>query len=257
MHRSLSNSYVGVCKSWTDRSPLQNREGQFAKTFARLGWLVSLAATCTVPFLRAMSPQRRIPVMDVVAGTVDRQSVSHRIRQAVVFGDASPTLRSSQQTPRRRLSGFRYRGRCRCRGRWGTIRRVDVGAPDCLEAENLLLGDGDPEVLVEGHPEVCFRALNGTSLEYSKHTAAGVAERLAVLRNVDKYTRGDWRTVARELGSEGHRVGLDDAARCVCTCTHCVCAERGVPSTPIVPPHDAEELPMQMVYRSESELSPE
>ena len=57
---------------------------------------------------------------------------------------------------------------------------------------------------------MCFRALNGTSLEHSKHTAAGVAERLAVLRNVDEYTRGDWRTVARELGSEGHRVGLDD-----------------------------------------------
>ena len=104
---------------------------------------------------------------------------------------------------------------------------------------------------------MCFRALNGTSLEHSKHTAAGVAERLAVLRNVDKYTRGDWRTVARELGSEGHRVGLDDVLDAfVLALTACAPKEE-FHRLPSYPPHDAEELPMQMVYRSESELSPE
>ncbi len=46
-------------------------------------------------------------------------------------------------------------------------------AEGIVEVDNLLQGDGDPEVLVEGHPEVCFRALSGTPLEHSKHTAVG------------------------------------------------------------------------------------
>ncbi|OAQ51345.1 hypothetical protein HTG_17565 [Natrinema mahii] len=130
-------------------------------------------------------------------------------------------------------------------------------AEGIVEVDNLLQGDGDPEVLVEGHPEVCFRTLNGTPLEHSKHTAAGVAERLAVLRTVDEYTRGDWHTVARELGSEGYRVGLDDVLDAFILALT-ACAPKGqFHRLPSDPPHDAEGLPMQMVYRSGNELNPE
>ena len=123
-----------------------------------------------------------------------------------------------------------------------------------VEVENLLLGDGDREVLIEGHPEVCFRALKGTPLEHSKHTASGVAERLAVLRDVPEYTQGDWRTVAQELGREGHRVGLDDVLD-ACALALTACAPNGeFHRLPSDPQTDAKGLPMQMVYRSENQL---
>jgi len=130
-------------------------------------------------------------------------------------------------------------------------------AAGIVEVDNLLQGDGDPEVLVEGHPEVCFRALSGTPLEHSKHTAAGVAERLAVLRNVDEYTRGDWHTVARELGSEGHRVALDDVLDAFALALTACAPKEELYRLPSDPTHDAEGLPMQMVYRSEDKLIPE
>lgn len=127
-----------------------------------------------------------------------------------------------------------------------------------VEVDDLLLCDGNPDVLVEGHPEVCFRALSGSPLEHSKHTAAGVEERLAVLRGVDEYTPEDWQRVARELGREGHRIGLDDVLDAfVLALTACapVAEFRRLPSDP--PRTDAEGLPMQMVYRSESQLTHE
>ncbi|WP_265112050.1 DUF429 domain-containing protein [Halosolutus halophilus] len=128
-------------------------------------------------------------------------------------------------------------------------------AEGIVEVDNLLRGDGDPEVLVEGHPEVCFRALSGTPLEHSKRTAAGVAERLAVLRNVDEYTRGDWHTVARDLGSKGHRVALDDVLDAFALALTAYAPKEELHRLPSDPPHDAKGLPMQMVYRSKSELS--
>lgn len=40
--------------------------------------------------------------------------------------------------------------------------------------------------LAESHPEVAFQILNGgKGLQYSKHTQAGIAERIAILRSLD------------------------------------------------------------------------
>ncbi|SIS21907.1 DUF429 domain-containing protein [Natronorubrum thiooxidans] len=127
-------------------------------------------------------------------------------------------------------------------------------AEGIVEVENLLLGDGDPEVLVEGHPEVCFRALSGTPLEHSKHTAVGIEERLSVLESVPKYEAGDWRTIARELRSSEYRVGLDDVLDAFALALTACASHEEFRRLPSDPPTDASGLPMQMVYRNEMPL---
>ncbi len=79
-----------------------------------------------------------------------------------------------------------------------------------LDIKELLLDGGDSDRLVEGHPEVCFRAFNGDSLSHSKKTALGVDERLSALETVPEYSDGDWRTVVQQLDVSEFDIGLDD-----------------------------------------------
>lgn len=123
-----------------------------------------------------------------------------------------------------------------------------------IQAENLLLNDGDPEIIVEAHPEVCFRALNGEYLQYSKKTAAGVDERLSALEILDEYEEGDWRKIVRELQGENRGIGLDDVLDALVLALTACASEDEFHRLPADPPEDLEGLPMQMVYRSENEL---
>jgi len=123
-----------------------------------------------------------------------------------------------------------------------------------VEVEELLLNGGDEEVLVEGHPEVCFRAFNGEPLNHSKRTAPGVDERLSAITDVAEYDDCDWRALARALGEVAHGVQLDDLLDALVLALTACADDTELKTLPPCPPTDGKGLPMQMVYRSEEEL---
>jgi predicted RNase H-like nuclease len=137
----------------------------------------------------------------------------------------------------------------------GLMRQAANISRGIVEVERLLRSaSGDPSAVVEGHPEVCFRALAGRPLQHSKRDAAGVEERLSVLENVDGYDARDWRELARTLRHADHRVGLDDLLDAtVLALTARARADRRW-TLPTDPETDCAGLPMQMVYRAEEPL---
>jgi len=120
--------------------------------------------------------------------------------------------------------------------------------------DELLRGRGDPAVLVEGHPEVCFRAFAGEPLADGKTSAAGVEERLAALERVPEYERGAWRDVARSLRAVDASVGLDDALDAVALALTAAADDESWRTLPPEPPADEAGLPVQMAYRSATPL---
>lgn len=124
-----------------------------------------------------------------------------------------------------------------------------------VEVEHLLLnGDGDEAVLVEGHPEVCFRALAGQPLAFSKKSAAGVEERISTLESVESYEAPDWRDVSAELREQEHRVEIDDVLDAISLAVTAAASESKLQTLPEDPPGDEMGLPMHMVYRAEEPL---
>lgn len=127
-------------------------------------------------------------------------------------------------------------------------------ASGIVAVEELLLSDGNPDVLVEGHPEVCFRAFNGKPLGHSKKTAPGVDERLSAISGVEEYATGDWRVLAEGLRTEDRTVQLDDLLDALVLALTAFAKGDEYKQLPPQPATDANELPMQMVYRSTTEL---
>lgn len=127
-------------------------------------------------------------------------------------------------------------------------------ADGIVEVEELLLSSGDRDVLVEGHPEVCFRAFNGKPLKHGKKTAPGVHERLSAVTNADEYGRDDWRHLAEILGAKERAVQIDDLLDAIVLALTAFADGDEDRRLPPSPPSDAVGLPMQMVYRSESAL---
>jgi predicted RNase H-like nuclease len=123
-----------------------------------------------------------------------------------------------------------------------------------VDVEELLLGAGDSERIVEGHPEVCFRAFNGEALSYKKKSALGVDERLSALETVPEYSDGDWRVVADQLDDTTFDIGLDDVLDAFALALTACAPDEEYRQLPIDPPEDARGLPMQMVYRGETPL---
>ncbi|SFR97651.1 Predicted nuclease (RNAse H fold) [Halomicrobium zhouii] len=121
---------------------------------------------------------------------------------------------------------------------------------DCImEVDELLQGEGDQDILVEGHPEVCFRAFADEDLAHSKKTASGVDERLRLLESTTEYGDSSWRDLTRELTTEGYSVGLDDLLDALVLAVTAVASEDEFQTLPEGPPEDTTGLPMQMVYR--------
>ena len=134
----------------------------------------------------------------------------------------------------------------------GLMKQAISISPGIVDVEELLLGPGDSEQLVEGHPEVCFRAFNGEPLSYSKKTALGVDERLSALQTVPEYSEGDWRTVVQQLDGVEFDIGMDDVLDAFALALTACAPDKEYRQLPENPPTDARGLPMQMVYRSET-----
>lgn len=136
----------------------------------------------------------------------------------------------------------------------GLTQQADGIASGIVAVEDILLDDGNPDVLVEGHPEVCFRAFNGEPLRHAKKTAPGVDERLSAISGVEEYTIQDWRLLAEGLRTEDRTVQLDDLLDALVLALTAFAKGDEYKQLPPQPPTDANGLPMQMVYRSRTDL---
>lgn len=132
-------------------------------------------------------------------------------------------------------------------------------AKEIVEVERFLTDGVDTGVVVEGHPEVSFRAFKKSELEYSKKTAAGVDERLGVLESVEEFEDISWRDLARELGADYDNgdVGLDDLFDALALAMTASASREELQGLPEGddPPRDGEGLPVQMVYRADEPLN--
>lgn len=105
---------------------------------------------------------------------------------------------------------------------------------------------------VEGHPEVCFRALAGDPLEHSKTTAPGVGERLNALATEMSDPAETLQSICTELATADHTdIDIDDVLDALVLAVTADADDsewHRLPSDE--PPTDAQDLPMQMVYRA-------
>ena len=96
--------------------------------------------------------------------------------------------------------------------------------------------------LVESHPEVAFQMLNnGSGLQYSKHTAEGIQERIAILRSYGV----DPLPLLAGFAPKQHEDVLD--AVCLAVSAKLGC-ENGFLTIPGKPACDSHGLKMQMVF---------
>jgi len=131
----------------------------------------------------------------------------------------------------------------------GLMQQAANIAPGIVEIEEFLLDHGASATLVEGHPEVCFRAFADDVLQYNKKTAPGMDERLTALEHSTEYDRGTWRRLAETLSEKGHGTGADDLLDALSLALTASAPEEECHYLPPDPPTDAADLPMQMVYR--------
>ena len=96
--------------------------------------------------------------------------------------------------------------------------------------------------LMESHPEVAFQMLNGgNGLQYSKHTEAGIAERITILRSngVDPVP------LVAEFTPKQYEDVLDALCLAVSAKLGCEHEFRTMPKNPVA---DSRGLKMQMVF---------
>jgi len=120
-------------------------------------------------------------------------------------------------------------------------------ALDCF-----LLADGrargDPSVVREAHPEVCFWALNGEdAMAHSKTGAPLMAfwERVGVLEAVDETVLADIQAAGETLDTTAGNDDLLDAFALAVTASSLTGEARTLPRDPET---DPQGLPMEMVY---------
>lgn len=115
--------------------------------------------------------------------------------------------------------------------------------------------DDAREVLVEAHPELCYRAFAGAPPTDPPDVAAGYAERMATLAGFDADAPPAVQSVAEATG--GHAVPIPavlDVVALALTVRPGPGARRTLPADP---PTDEHGLPMRYVYRSEAPLAEE
>ena len=131
----------------------------------------------------------------------------------------------------------------------GLMQQAANIASGIVEVEELLLDHGASTTLVEGHPEVCFRAFADDVLQYNKKTAPWMDERLSALERSTEYEQGTWRRLAETLGENGHETGADDLLDALSLALTAKAPADEFHQLPPNPPTDAADLPMQIVYR--------
>lgn len=131
----------------------------------------------------------------------------------------------------------------------GLMQQAANIASGIREVEELILDQEVKDRLLEGHPEVCFRAFADGNLEFNKKTAPGMAERLKALEDATGYDEGTWLALAESLGNDGQATGTDDLLDALALALTAKAEEDEFQKLPENPLEDFEGLPMQMVYR--------
>lgn len=131
----------------------------------------------------------------------------------------------------------------------GLMQQAANIAPGIRRVEELILDHEVEDRLLEGHPEVCFRAFADVDLKFNKKTAPGMAERLQALEDTTEYDEGTWLELAKSLGDEGVATGADDLLDALALALTAKADGDEFQKLPEDPPKDVDGLPMQMVYR--------
>lgn len=108
------------------------------------------------------------------------------------------------------------------------------------------------DVVGEAHPEVCFRALAGRTLDYPRDVAAGYAERLRILAEYDPDGPVTVQQVAE--ATDGAAVDVPDVLDAVVLAYTARPGSGRLRSLPAESPRDATGLPMRLWYRAETPL---
>lgn len=129
------------------------------------------------------------------------------------------------------------------------------------QLDQLLCEDDDSrKAILEGHPEVCFRAFAEDDIEYPKSSVTGVAERLSALGNVQDDPMNALLCIGRRIPDHtDRRIGVDDVLDAMALAVTAGASDDKLGFLPVEsenPPEDEENLPMQMVYRSSQEFEP-
>ncbi|MXR40800.1 DUF429 domain-containing protein [Halobaculum sp. WSA2] len=118
------------------------------------------------------------------------------------------------------------------------------------QVDALLETTAADETVVEGHPEVCFRAFADEDLQFNKSTVQGMVTRLDAMAASTEYEPGSWRDLARQLdGNPG--IGTDDlidALGLALTARAGPDEIQTLPNTESLPT-DTRGRPMRIVYR--------
>jgi predicted RNase H-like nuclease len=150
--------------------------------------------------------------------------------------------------------------------RYPAAKRVNERKADAsLSKQAFAISDGIAEVdellrnvpearaaFAESHPEVCFRALAGDPLQYSKHKAGGYAERMRTLAEFDPDAPGAVQAAAEAAG--GADVAVDDVLDAVVLAYAARPGRGELYSLPPDSTTDAKGLPMRIVYRASAPL---
>jgi predicted RNase H-like nuclease len=125
-----------------------------------------------------------------------------------------------------------------------------IAEMDCFLSLNddARMPPGDPNVIREAHPEVCFWALNGEeAMTHSKTGEPLMAfwERVAVLERIDGDILGDIRDAGSAVNTSASNDDLLDAFALAVTASSLTGTARTLPESP---EDDDRELPMEMVY---------
>ena len=119
--------------------------------------------------------------------------------------------------------------------------------PKIAEVDNLLPREATPQVR-EVHPEICFWALNDRNhVAPSKHTEAGIEERIRVIKRVESRTEKIFKDGWSEFRK--NRVGKDDILDALSAAVTAYGGRNGgLQTLPEIPATDRRGLRMEMVY---------
>ncbi len=105
----------------------------------------------------------------------------------------------------------------------------------------------------ETHPEVCYRAWHGGSLSSPPNTAAGREERYTVIVDAAPELREELDRVIESFTTPRYAPMVTDRSHIQDACIAALtarCPDDELATLPAVPPTDARELPMEIVYPS-------
>jgi predicted RNase H-like nuclease len=112
------------------------------------------------------------------------------------------------------------------------------------------------EVVIESHPEVCFRGLLGEQLTHSKKTAQGIGERLKALDGHLEDPSGAFGDICRELDEESGDIDVDDVIDALALAVVASYPEEKLKFLPHNKEYqDGVGIPMRMAYWSEALLT--